>query len=380
MPRPCPGATCCASDADCSDRCFWKCIGTASELPHGACPIPCGIRVNVPTPSTVARLEGDFCPTPGEDCIAAAPCNACYSHWDQYFAFIYDSDQQSDLPSGWTWNDEDTDLSDCEALRWVYDGPGSDCWGRGDAECPDIPTTEEWPIACGAEIAIDSQIEMNVTWDGECGRLSVKLINIATLTECEISIDPITGDPVPFPATTHTYEFEREWCDCEDLIGALSYVGVTSVNNIRGITVADPCNLASATITMTSSLDDECGIWCPCYECDEQDGTFTVNIAGGTFTGSVVVARSLDDPTTSVCQSYGEFSIDCGEGIVTARVYLAITCRPCEYYVATLTIEIPDDTGTLVAESNVFACGDAVTFTIPGSYTGCLSGHTISLS
>jgi hypothetical protein len=213
-----------------------------------------------------------------------------------------------------------------------------------------------------------------VTWDGACGNINIKLIITAILTECEFFFPP-----VPFPQTTYTYEFERDWCDCEDLIGALSYVGVTSENNSRGITVPDPCNLASATITMTSSLDGECGTWCPCYECDEQDGTFTLNIAGGPFTGAVVLASSVSDPDTTTCQSYGEFPIDCGSGTVTARVYLLITCRLCEYYIATLTIEIPGES-VLVAESSVFACGDAVSFTLPGSYAGCLVGHTISLS
>lgn len=379
MPRPCPGANCCEGAGDCSLRCFFKCIGNAADLPDLRCPIPCSLKINIPTPATIDALDGVGCPPPGLGCTSH-PCNACYT-WDNlFFLFQLNANANDDLPTGWSVNNDETDLEDCDNAVLVLDGPTSAaCWTRLNAECPDVPTSDDWPIQCDAEIQITSKLRITATWDGSCGEIVAELIITATQLECVVAIDPITLLPLPNPATTYTYEFSRSWCNCEDLLGALSYVGVTPVNNERGITVADPCTLSSATVSLNGDLSGDCIANCPCWECtDGTGGDFTVNISGTTFTGSFGVAVSTDPPTT-VCESYGEFTIDCGSGSVTAEVYLTIDCSECEYYTMRLRILIPGDVDHTWT-TNPFQCGNAITFNQPSDYSGCLDGHTITLS
>jgi hypothetical protein len=376
---PCPRNTCCNGDADCSLRCWFKCIGNAADLPDDRCPIPCSLQINIPTPATIDALDGVGCPPPGLGC-ASHPCNACYA-WDNLFFLLqFNANARNFLADGWSVNEDETDLEDCDNGLLVLDGPTLvKCWTRLNAECPDIPTSDEWPIQCDAEIEITSQIRITNTWDGECGEIIVELVLTATQRECLVAIDPITLLPLPNPATTHTYEFSRSWCNCEDLLGALTYDGVNSVNNERGITVADPCTLSSATVSLNGDPYGDCSANCPCWECDDGiAGDFTVNISGTAFTGSFSVGAS-NDPVTTSCQSYGEFIIDCGSGNVTAEVYLNIDCRECEYYVMRLRILIPGDVDHTWT-TDPFQCGDAISFNQPDSYSGCLDDHTITLS
>lgn len=376
---PCPRNNCCGGEDDCSLRCFFKCIGSASQLPDARCPVPCSLKINIPTPATIDALDGVGCPPPGLGCTSH-PCNACFT-WDNiFFLWQLNSHVGTDLPSGWSVDEDETSLIDCDNAILVLNGPTSiKCWTRLNAECPDVPTSDDWPIQCDAEIEITSKLRLTATWDGECGEVVVELILTATQRECLVAIDPITLLPLPNPATTHTYQFSRSWCDCEDLLGALTYVGVTSVNNERGITVADPCTLSSATVSLDGDPNGDCVANCVCWECDDGlGGDFTVNISGTTFTGSFAVAPSVE-PITGSCQSYGEFTIDCGSGNVTAEVYLTIDCSDCEYYTMRLQIIIPDDAEqTWVTDP--FQCGDAISFNQPDGYSGCLDGHTITLS
>ena len=86
MPRPCPGANCCDGAGDCSLRCFFKCIGNATDLPDLRCPIPCSLKIDIPAPATIDALDGVGCPPPGLGCTAH-PCNACYT-WDNLFFLL----------------------------------------------------------------------------------------------------------------------------------------------------------------------------------------------------------------------------------------------------------------------------------------------------
>lgn len=369
MPRPCPGAGCCTPDADCTDRCWWKCIGNAADLPLEACAFGCVLRVEIPTPDTIDFLDGPGCPPVGLGC-EAHPCNACYSIWDRLFYFFDWTTSGSFLGDGWTINEDETDISDCNNGLYVVDGPTASCWTRLSAECPDVPTSGEWPIQCEAEIELSSQIRLQLVWDGACGYLNVKLVITATQLECT----PIIG--TPFPATTHTYEFQRDWCNCEDLLGDLTYIGVTSVNNERGITVGDPCNLNAATVTLLGNYDSACLSTCSCFQCDDGfDGSFTISISGTNYTGSFAVTAGSG---ATECEYSADLSIDCNGEPTIVNPKLTIECLPCNKYV--MRFYEAGASSAITAISDPFECGDVITLNIADGYTGCLSGHTITVS
>lgn len=370
-----PGCPCaCGGEEpplDCTDRCWWKCIGNAADLPLQACAIGCVLRVEIPTPDTIDFLDGPGCPPVGIGC-ESHPCNACYTIWDRLFYFFFwNANTANYLGNGWSLNEEETDNEDCNNGLQVFDGPTIKCWTRLSAECPDVPASESWPIQCEAEIELSAKLEQRLVWDGECGYLNIKLIMTVTQLECT----PIIG--TPFPATTYTYEFQRDWCNCEDLLGALTYVGVTSVNNERGITVADPCNLDAATLTLLGNYDAACGAACACYQCDDGlDGEFTINVSGSNFNGSIVLTKG---DSLFECQYDSDIFLLCDDDeLAFSSPVLTIECLPCNKYVMRLRSVGSDSQVTAI--SDPFECGDVITLNIAAGYTGCLSGHTITVS
>lgn len=346
-----------------------KCVGNSADYPGGSCPIPCGLRVNVPTPTVVNQLEGMGCPPPGLGC-QPYPCNACY-RWDQTF-FISETMAGFSSAYGWAFNAAESDLTDCDNTHFVFDGVVEyKCWTRLNAECADTPTSEEWPIACEAEKQLTMRLEIDITWDGECGEIEARLINAVDLLECIRPIDLGTGLPAPYPRTTHTYTFTRNWCSCADLLGALTYVGVVSVNNERGITVSDPCNLASAEVSLPDRLSAECSR-CWCYECEMIS---QIAISGANFTGTIELSNSSIHPGFIGCTVTGYLPTIEGCTLAPTLIQVAITCHECEEYTATVTI------GGEYYTTPGFTCAGSKTFSFPSDFAiECLRDHVFTLS
>lgn len=370
--RNAPGCPCCevlGCDTSCS---AYKCIGIPSELPDSRCPFPCGIRIDMPAPSNVNALDGPGCLTPGIDCPTSAPCNACYK-WDQTFIYITPFNNPSGLTPGIYWNLVSFDNSDCNNISWVYNYSGGGnvaCWDASNSLCPDEWPEFTYPEACGSEYTIRMEIRVNSVWDGSCGYLSVKLVQVVTQLEC------VYSSPLPPPIETeYIYEFRRNWCSCLDLFGALSYIGVTVTPNERGITVPDPCNLASAVVTIPSGTpyDPEgCGNGCQCVDCPQDYNTAT--ISGPIFNGTIILNESTGSGTFGLCNTWGTVSGICDGFFRELSVGFAWECLDCNYYRVTIWI------GLVSIRSEPFQCGDSPSVTFPiDPFNECSSGHTVTI-
>lgn len=365
-----PGCPCC-TEPDCSLRCLFPCVGVASELPGGVCPAVCGLRIQVPSPDTDANLSGPGCPPPGLGCTSH-PCFACY-HWDNT-AFLNTNDTFVGMRD-FVYNVEDSDLSDCANMLFIFERDRTPCWNNTNSECPD-PPLEEFPISCVPERWVKMRLEIRVTWDGSCGAINALLINEVELQECLVVLDPISGLPMPLPTTTYTYEFERTWCGCANLLGALSYIGVTSENNVRGITVDDPCNLASATVTLIGTGVDGCERECSCYECGPVPTS--LGVSGATFTGSLGIDWGTIGGVFGNCMGTSAIlPVSCGDiPPLEPKFQIQIICGECNNFKIRFTTPLGD-----IYDTPSLDCTDTLTFTLPADIDdGCWASHTLTLS
>lgn len=366
MPRPCPGSGCC-SPAECLADCF------------------CAIRIDMPDPDSVPEASGPSCPP--ADCDIAAKCWVCYLLLDGIFkkqsAQRYYLDDCGDIDNDVTnvtggncsfysvgWGDLDaTTEEDPKA-----------CWNPANYECPDC-STDSFLQCISAYGVKNAAVLLTITCEDNCCTAEIK-IAYSVHQYCDDLV--VLPDPNPVaPVTRYTHTFTAtDLCSCVEVAGAVfTFSSTSSVNNSRGITVPDVCNVASAAVSLVGN--DNCG--CICFDCLDFSNDINVSLAGSEFTGTVVasyqpfVAEPLFDRneckyTAIVNGATCQFEV---------RVY--VTCLPCEKY--NINVEIRSGFGANVCIAYYELLGtDCATlsgFTSTGSTGDCecdLTDFTISLS
>lgn len=348
-----PGCTCCDEEIDCTQNCWFPCVGES-------CPEICSIVINITTPDDVdvvneATVIDD--PPSVTECIildpmcpTSAPCLACYQLFDGSFPIFR------------------TPVGDCndftvDFLLGAYSG-FLFCWFPSNYSCPYDTTYPPDVLCVASELRIqDVTAQLQNTFDGSCGVTTLTIEYTIYRVECGA---PPSGNA----ETTYTHVFENEYCTCEERLNTFTHVSTSSVNNARGITLDDPCNLQLATI----KLSTDC-YRCSCFECNDFDGTFLLSIAGPDFTGTIALDLS------GACEAWGTFTINCP----TPRqlfIKLTIVCLPCESYDLILSIYDGLQDGEEFATGTIrkYSCGDSTNFEMtynPGPCT--LDDYTFSV-
>lgn len=315
-----PGCLCCGT-VDCTNRCLYKCEGTP-------CVDACAIRIQTPTPDDVSQADGPSCPP--SECTITAKCQVCKTIYDGYFRF---GNASLDRPN---WSGPGI-LGGCDDYTETYTFGGSvlgntaDCWNYWEYECPYINEFEY--IQCFPQYFIkNAQFKIQITYDGTCSETTMT-IEYTVAEACDsVAIPP---NPPMLPETTYTHVYRRSnQCNCDEILGALTFISTTAVNNARGITVPDVCNMDSATIDLVGS--DQC-VNCHCFDCFTPGNQRTLTVTGGEWAGTYVLSKGQ---INLVDIGYDCFYTTVFPGFLKDGVYyqftLTIECFPCEVY--TLTV------------------------------------------
>jgi hypothetical protein len=254
------------------------------------------------------------------------------------------------------------------------------CWDTTNYDCPDC--SDEVFIQCIGQYGVkDLLITLNIACEDGCCTVSVE-IAYTVYQFCDNEIDLMTLEELA-PETRYTHTFSGSgFCSCEEVAGAmLSFASTTSTNNGRGITVPDVCNAASATVSLTS--DENCG--CMCFDCLDFSNDINVALAGGEFTGTVVVEHQLQDiggiQENETCLFTGSaIGATCG-----FTVEVEVKCLPCEKYDITVRLRTGDGIDECIAtyEKLGTTCDALSGFTFVSQTGTCpcdLDDFTISLS
>ena len=316
-----PGCLCCGT-VDCKNRCLYKCEGTP-------CVDACAIRIQAPTPDDVSQADGPSCPP--SECTITAKCQVCKKMFDGYFRF--GNGGINDHP-GWSSVTPQGDCSDySEEYFWLQNFYGFDpsCWSYNEANCPYI--TEYEYIQCFPQYSLtDITLKIQITYDGSCSETTVT-IEYTVVEACDsVAIPP---NPPMLPETTYTHVYRRSnQCNCDEILGSLAFISTTVVNNARGITVPDVCNMDSATIDLVGS--DQC-VNCHCFDCFTPGNQRTLTVTGGEWAGTYILSKGQ---ITLVDIGYDCFYTTVLPGFLKDGVYyqftLIVECFPCEVY--TLTV------------------------------------------
>lgn len=376
-----PGCNCC-TDA-CEEDCYFPCTGSTAEF---GCKF-CGIDIQLPTPDSVGKmlLLGD------EDCPTSAPCWACYIVFDRYFLFSRGTFVQS-LCQDFNWQTSEAGIGfDVLIPRPVEDKRGWACWYPAGYDCPydNSATTDGCP---SSKIVIADHIQAGTPllelsgaeWNGSCGKLT--LVIAYTVFEFETSYNevPIGGGGCEDPKyTAYKYTFELNYCTCEDLTAAFTYVSVDVIDSCAGA-VADPCNMESATIKLYTRLPEEQCSVCPCLNCEGYiSSEFQLAISGPVVNGTFIIPRTsgitdLVRETTCFYSSFSSIESDCGEFYVE----LSITCLECDKFTASISItQTSTSTWLYSGRTEAFSCGESPIFASTHNMGACnFAAHTIQLS
>jgi hypothetical protein len=289
-----PGCNCCEGE-DCTTRCLYKCTGTPP------CPFPCAIQIDTPTPDIVSKSTGATCPE--ADCDVSAECFQCKALFDGLF-FLHASSRFTQRPGWWQtgWSG-----SSCEnQTNVIYqESIASEtmlsCWTPYNYLCPE--ETYLWDFSqCIPEYNVvlnyslnppySTKITVNVTYADGCSTTEV-IIEYTVGKTC----DAIGIPPNPFvnPETTYTHTFRRtNQCNCDDILGALTYISTSSVNNSRGVTVPDVCNMDAATVSLVGN-GSQCG--CLCLTCLGTTNELTLTVTDDPLAGTYLLTNEAFDIT-----------------------------------------------------------------------------------
>jgi len=386
-----PGCPCDCSEQDCEDRCLIPCTG---GTPPDDCNF-CEIDIQLPAPENTGI---DPLLLPPEECPDEAPCWACYQVFDLRFPF-------RDSAPGGNCNDW--------SINWIPNGgPQQDlpntllrrnllwhiepCWSRSNYSCPyDSPDSGncfDSNIFIGPVLPFSDQIANEMLghyfqlsgneWDGSCGKLTFKIaytvieLNANYLT---LPIDPENPDCTDYKWTAYLHTFELNYCTCEEVLDAFTFVSTESEDSCAG-GVDDPCHLDQATIVIRKSDSNaNCGA-CACLNCQGYKSTeIQVVISGPTINGTFMLQGD-----GSCYFSYANTNGigDCAE---IQQIAVQISCLACDQFKAQFSAS---GFGDFFAESDyteAFECDGTATIGDLAIYNesanDCnLSGHSIQVS
>jgi hypothetical protein len=343
-----PGCNCCEGE-DCTTRCLYKCTGTP-------CPTLCSFRIEMPTPDDVANSTGATCPD--SDCDILAECNLCKILFDGLFEV-----QQAIVDRGeWVINVNQV-RNACDDYQLIYTNqrPGTfgllsnlGCWGVDNYNCPYETSYVYDQCIPEYNLNLYPEMRLTITYADGCSTTELE-IEYTVQKACDsVGVPP---NPPANPETTYTHLFRRDnQCDCDEVLGPLTYISTTSVNNSRGITVPDVCNFDAAVITLLGPPD--CGS-CHCFDCQAPRDKRTLTITGD-WAGTYILESSsyfgtlfpgLEDEFSYQCYFLGTFVKDG----TTYQWAVFVECLPCEKYNMRLYL-----TAAGSGVSNLFATADAV--------------------
>jgi hypothetical protein len=388
-----PGCPCDCEDIACEDNCLIPC---AEGVPPDDCNF-CELNIQLPTPDNTGT---DPLLLPPDECPDEAPCFGCYRLFDGRLIF---SDSlargQCDdweifwLPSASTTQPFfDTFLR--VGLSWLF----THCWTRDNYSCP---YESEVPDECPPSNIVIAPIspftdwttlfdDMNGhhirlsgnEWDGECGKLTLKIAYVVLEYGPTFFPDPITepGQCNDYKWTGYLHTFELPYCSCESVLDPFTFISTESYDSCAG-GVDDPCHVDEAVITIgKSDANSNCGT-CSCLNCEGYKSTqISVVITGPVINGSFILTSA------GGCEFlYNNLNGigDCAD-ITTLRV--DIECQACDdqfkakFYAGVI--------GNFSAESEYtdsFGCSGVVTIgeldIFNGSGNSCnLAAHTIQVS
>lgn len=348
-----PGCNCC-ENADCLNRCLYKC-----QTPP--CVFACAIKIDTPESDDVNTTSGVTCAP--QECEITAKCNACKRIFDGIFSF------GGTLATGWS-RQETGECDDYTITFTMNNDPPFEtdtswfCWTYYDYLCPDDSYLYNIPNPCSPQYGIrDPQVIVRITYDGTCSTTEVELKYKVFETCNSVGIPP---NPPTDPETEYTHLYRRSnQCDCDEILGAFTFISTTSVNNSRGITVPDVCNLDGASI----SLVDQTNCNCHCFHCQIPSTQRTLTVTGdyaGTYLLNYIT--SYKDPfciegiTDVYCNRFCVFESSVFGG--NQKWILYIECLPCEkyniYLVLDGTIGHPDDPFVSYARALGVDCAETI--------------------
>jgi hypothetical protein len=226
------------------------------------------------------------------------------------------------------------------------------CWTYFDYLCPDEADLYIIPNPCQPQYVIkDPQVIVHITYDGTCSTTEVELKYKVAETCNSLAIPPSNELLDPETEYTHLYRRSNQ-CDCDEILGDVGFVSTTSVNNARGVTVPDVCNLDSASISIVDQTNCDCG----CFHCQEPSKQRTISVTGD-YEGTYVLnfVATIKDPfcieglTDVYCNRFCTFESATFGDNLKWRLY--IECLPCEKF--NLYLELYDlDYGILYPIDN----------------------------
>lgn len=387
-----PGCLCCG--ADCTDACYFPCTGGTEGLD---CQV-CGIDIQLPTPETTGLDPLTIVP-PG--CDDEAPCWQCYEWFDRVFSFPYFGGAGDVLPPigegacnnyQFTW-----ELSG--PYQYIYPADGTikiiyidPCWEANNYNCPYDNTLGFWDCP-GSNVALSTRwtnrggpAQLVLTgneWDGSCGKITLTIRYAVTEFVIGTTTPPITepeGCEEP-KWSEFLYTFELEYCTCEELFNAFTFVSVSVTDSCAG-SVADPCKMDEAVIRLKKRPEEKafCNI-CNCMNCpDYRSDKISLTISGPVINGTFII-DGFRLPT-GLAECFYIYRIPF-EGCPEIRdLQINLRCLPCDLFKAFLTIQFPYTYWSGATEP--FNCGDSPVFTKQSfnpAVPNCqIDNHTFTLS
>lgn len=351
-----PGCLCCGT-VNCTDSCLYKCQGTP-------CPVLCSFRIEMPEPDIVSNSTGPTCPE--SDCTISAKCNLCKLLFDGLFDVIQGAGTRGD----WQVNPNPV-RNACDDYQLIYTNLRPDlnalgslgCWGIDNYDCPNETYIQYDQCIPEYNISLYPQMKLSITYADGCSTTELEIIYTVSKSCDSVGVPP---NPPANPETTYTHLFRRSnQCNCDEVLGAMTYISTTSVNNSRGITVPDVCNFDAAIVTLLGPPD--CNS-CYCFDCQTPRDTRTLTITGD-WAGTYLLDSTTSFGTVSVDELF-DFNYQCAFGGtftkdgITYRWTILVQCLPCEKYNMRLFLnEVGSTVSILFATGDNLDCAEVITLT-----------------
>ena len=390
-----PGCLCCGKD--CTDACYFPCTGGEEATDC----LVCGIDIQLPTPDTTGL---DPLTIPNTGCPDEAPCFTCYRWFDRIFPFFFygfGDDVISPNP-GDTCNDWEFQWRiPYVGYQIFYPEDGVNkiieidpCWNSRDYNCPydnelDLYQCDSSNVALsGSWVTKGLPPLVTLTgneWNGTCGKLTLTIRYAAVEFQVGQTTIPI-GEPeecVDPKWTEFIHTFELNYCTCSELFNAFTYVSTSTTDSCAGA-VDDPCNFASATITLKTRPERTayCNV-CSCMNCvGQRTDQLLLTVSGPVINGTFLMQGFFVSTGMSSCSYRYETALEACPQLRDFQVF--IQCLACDLFTATLSIQSTANYTMWAGKTNAFNCDETPTFNQVSLNNGdppCqLDGHTFQLS